>query len=211
MKTKGAVFLAVAILMVVSLMLPLGCATDTETEVTYKDLSVGPMTVSIPDDWQRPEDYEEFIEEFYAVYTAEERQAIQVDGYEDESEDAYIVPMTMDMVAMAESAGLTWRGWDIELGETGITAEDYAEMSQWALMAGFTELSRETHRQLTVGGHDAWETTYTGKATEVEPVQICLLIVFPPDDSGVLLMVVKEDKWSKFEDVWDMIRDSVQF
>ena len=34
MKTKKAVFLGVAILMMVSLMLPLGCTTDTDTETT---------------------------------------------------------------------------------------------------------------------------------------------------------------------------------
>ncbi len=186
-----------------------GC-DSTSSEPGYKDVTVGPMTVSVPDDWQRPADYAELMEEFFAAFTEEESQAVELDGYGDESEDVAIVLMTMDMVEMAESAGFSWRGWDIELEESGVTTEEFAEMAQGNLMAELTELSRETHRQLTIGGHEAWESTYTAKS-EGESVQVCMMIVFAPDDMGMLLLIVSQDKWSESEEVWEEIRDSVQF
>ncbi len=200
----------VGLIVIVALVLGtmVGCQT-TPSEQAYRDLSVGPMTVSMPDDWQRPGDYAELVEGAFTGFTEEERQAIQVDAYEDESEDAVILIMTIDMVESAELVGLTWRGWDIELGEMGVTAGELAEMVQFGLLVEFTELSRETHRQLTIGGHEAWETMYTAES-EGESVQVCVLIDFAPDDIGVLLMMVKQAKWAQFEETWEEIRDSVR-
>ncbi|MCK4369388.1 MAG: hypothetical protein KAV68_07020 [Dehalococcoidales bacterium] len=203
---KTIVGLIVIVAMVLGTMV--GCQT-TPSEQGYRDLSVGPMTVSIPDDWQRPEDYEEFVEEVFTGFTEEERQIIQADVYGDKSEDAVTMLMTIDMVGSYELMDFTWRGWDIELEEMGMTAGEYSEMTQYGLVAGLTELTREVHRQLTIGGNEAWETTYTAKS-EGEPVQVCVLIVFAPDDAGVLLMMVTQAKWAKFEGAWNTIRDSVR-
>ena len=186
-----------------------GC--DTTSELDYKDVTVGPMTLSIPGDWERPDDYSYVVADFSAAFTVEERQAIEIDAYGDAAEeDAYMMPATFDMVALTESADMVWTGWDVMLETMGVSAGEFAEILQWNIVAGFTELTRETHQQFTIGGYEAWETMYTG-TLEGESVQICVLIVFPPDDVGMLVMVVKQGKWSKYEDIWDTIRDSVDF
>jgi len=203
---KTTVGLIVIATMVLGTMV--GCQA-TPTEQVYRDVSVGAMTVSIPDDWKKPEEYAELMEEIFTGFTEEERQAIQADAYEDKSEDAAIVIMTIDMVESYELMGLSWQGWDIALEELGMTAGEFAESAQWGLIAEFTELTREMHRQLTIGGNETWESTYTAKS-EGEPVQVCVSIVFAPDDAGILLVVVTQAKWAEFEGTWNKIRDSVR-
>ena len=184
-----------------------GCDT-TPSEQGHRDVSVGPMTLSVPDDWERPDDYAELTEELFTIFPEEEKEAIRVDFYGDEAEETILVPMTLDMAEYAELMGLTWRGWDIEMAEAGMTTEEYAEMAHWGLLTELTEISRETHRQLNIGGHEAWESTYTAEL-EGEPAQVCILIVFPPDGVGILLMMMPQDKWSGFEEVWETIVDSI--
>jgi hypothetical protein len=203
---KTIVGLIVVVTIVLGTMV--GCQT-TPSEQGYQDLSLGPMTVSIPDDWQRPEDYEGVLEELFINFSEEDKQVIQVDVYEDKSEDAFLFMERIDMVGVFELDGLTWRGWDIELEEVGKTTEDFAEMIQGNLTGGFTELTQEVHRQLTIGGREAWETTYTAEF-EGEPVQVCFSVVFAPDDAGIVLMIVTQTKWSNSEDVWDTIKNSVR-
>ncbi len=187
-----------------------GC-DSTPSELDYKDVRVRVMTLSIPDDWERPDEYVSLVNDFYAAFTVEERQAIEIDAYGDVAkENAFLMPATFDMVALSESSDTVWPGWDITLETIGVSAGEFAEILQWNVVAGFTDLTRETHQQLTIGGYEAWETMYTGKS-EGESVQICVLIVFPPDDIGVLVMAVKKGKWSKYEDIWETIRDSVEF
>lgn len=185
-----------------------GCQT-TPTEQVYRDVSVGRMTVSIPDDWKKPAEYAEVMEEIYSGFTEEEEQAIQADAYEDKSGDAAIVVMTIDMVESFELSGVSWQGWDIALEEMDMTAGEFAEMVQFGLIAEFTELTREIYRQLTIGGNETWETRYTAKS-EGEPVHICILIVFAQDDVGLLLMTVTQAEWAKYKGTWTKIRDSVR-
>jgi hypothetical protein len=208
---EGSEMKTIVGLIVISTMIlgtMLGCQ-DTSTEQVYRDVSVGAMTVSIPDDWQRPEDYAEVIEGVFTGFTEEQRQAIDADAYVDKSENAIILIMTVDMVEAYELAGFSWQGWDIALQEMNMTAGEFAESAQWGLMAELTELTREIHRQLTIGGNEAWESTFTAKS-EGEPMQICVLIVFASDDAGVLLIWVTQAKWAKFEETWNKIRDSVR-
>lgn len=73
----------IVVLIVMAVMLSgvmVGCKASPEEEV-YRDVSVGPMTVSIPSEWERPEEYEEIVEEATSEWEAEFVQTLQIDYY----------------------------------------------------------------------------------------------------------------------------------
>ena len=184
-----------------------GCQT-TPSEQVYTDVSVGALTVSIPDDWERPDELDDLAGELYATISLMGEQTIQFDAFSGDSDDVALVLVMMDMVAIAESGGADWGGWDAELEEIYMTKEEYVEIIQGSLVGEFSELTRETHQQLTVQGHEAWESIYAAES-EGDPVHICLLVVFTEDDLGMLILIVQQNKWSKHQENWTTIRDSV--
>ena len=196
------------LLVVASMLLGVGGCSSSPADVSYRDVSVGPMSVSIPDGWERPDEFEGLAEEFHAAFSGELGQAVQLDAFGDESEEVAIVLVMMDMAAIAESSGVAWRGWDIELEAAYMTKGEYAELTQTILIGEFTELTRETHQQLTVQGYEAWESSYTAES-EGESVYVCILMVFTSDDLGMLFLVAPQDEWSQYQETWTTIRDSV--
>lgn len=135
-------------------------------------------------------------------------QTVQFDAFGADSDDVALVLLMMDMAAIAESSGADWRGWDIELEEAYMTKGEYVEIIQGSLVGEFSELTRETNQQLAVQGYEAWESLYDAES-DGEPVQICLLVVFTEDELGMLILIVKQNKWSKYQENWTTIRDSV--
>ncbi len=197
-------------LVVIAVMLSgvvVGCEATTGEE-NYTEVSVGRMTVSIPDDWER-EEHAEIVEYFASALGTDLPAYMQVDMYVDESEDVALILMLMDMSGLYELQGVPWEGWDIMLEAVYMTKEDFAIISAAALIGEVEELSREVHRQVTIHGNEAWESQFTGNI-EGEPARANLLVVFGEDDMGVLMMGVEEAKWGNFEEIWDEIRDSVE-
>lgn len=197
-------------LIVIAVMLSgvvVGCEATTGEE-NYTEVSVGRMTVSIPDDWER-EEHAEIVEYFASALGTDLPAYMQVDMYVDESEDVALILMLMDMSGLYELQGVPWEGWDIMLEAVYMTKEDFAIISAAALIGEVEELSREVHRQVTIHGNEAWESQFTGNI-EGEPARANLLVVFGEDDLGVLMMFVNEAKWGNFEANWDEIRDSVE-
>ena len=184
-----------------------GCGATPEEE-NYTEVSVGRMTVSIPDDWER-EEHAEIVEYFASALGTDLPAYMQVDMYVDESEDVALILMLMDMRGLYESHDTPWEGWDIMLEAVYMTKEDFAIISVAALIGEAEELSREVHHQVTIHGNEAWESQFTGDI-EGEPGRVNLLVVFGEDDLGVLMMFVNEAKWGNFEANWDEIRDSVE-
>ncbi len=197
----------VGLIVIVALALGtmVGCQT-TSSEQVYRDVSVGPMTVSIPDDWERPEGFEEYVEDFYTFISDEDRQAIQINGYSDKSEEVCLVFITVDWV---ESTG-TWIGWDILLEAMDMSTDEYALMLQSGFLLDLEELNREKHHRLTIGGNETWETIYTG-ISQGESSKVCVLVVFAEYDVGLVMFMGKEAAVEEYEEVWETIRESVQF
>lgn len=198
-------------LVVVAVMLSgvmVGCGATTGEEV-YTEVSVGPMTVSIPDDWERPMEHAEIVEDFASAIGTEMLPFVQLDTYEDTSGDAGVFLFVMDMKRLVELEGIPWEGWDIMLEDVYMTKEDYATILSSGLIGELQELSREVHRQVTIHGNESWESQLTGNI-EGEPGRVNLLFVFAEDDMGMLMMGLGEAEWGEFEATWDRIRDSVE-
>ncbi len=199
-------------LIVIAVMLSgvvVGCEQATPGEETYTDVSVGPMTVSIPDDWERWEDYAEMVEDLASTIGTEMLPFAQVDGYEDQSEDVALLLLVLDMRGSYELEGIPWEGWDIMLEDAYMTKEYFAIILSSGFIGELQELSREVHRQVTIHGNEAWESQLTGNIEGVA-ARVNLLVVFAPDDMGVLAMATGEAERENFEEIWDEIRDSVE-
>jgi hypothetical protein len=198
---KKILGLVVAVAMVAGVMA--GCGPS---EPTYTGVTVGSMTVSIPDDWQRPEDYEDMLGSIINESTA---GWVEADVYEAKSGDFLILIESIDMVAYYELQNWGWRGWDAELEEAGMTKEDYVEYYiQSGLADGSAEITLVARQSLTIGGYESWESSFTADDGE-DITHISVVVVFAPDDLGVLQLMLKEDDWAKFEDTWTTIRDSI--
>ena len=166
------------------------------------------MTLSIPDDWQRSEEeYAEAEEEFLAAFTEEERQAVHFDAYGDESEDFTIALITMDMVEMSELGGLGWTGWEEAMETYDITKEDYLASFGSVVFGELTQTSSVPH---TIHGKEAVEGQFEGMVEGVLSV-VNVLLVFPENDLGWVMLLVEETSAVEFEDIWETIRDSVEF
>ena len=206
MKMKTIVGLIVIAVMLSGVVV--GCE-DTTGEEVYTEISVGRMTVSIPDDWERWEDYAEMVEDLASTIGTEMLPFAQVDGYEDQSEDVALLLLVLDMRGSYELEGIPWEGWDIMLEDAYMTKEYFAIILSSGFIGELQELSREVHRQVTIHGNEAWESQLTGNIEGVA-ARVNLLVVFAPDDMGVLAMATGEAERENFEEIWDEIRDSVE-
>lgn len=206
MKAKIIAGLLAIAVMVSGVMV--GCE-GTTGEVVYTEVSIGRMTVSIPDDWERPGEHAEIVEDFASYMVPELMPFIQLDAYVDQSEDVFLAPIVMDMKQLVELEGIPWEGWDIMLEAAYMTKEDYATMASVGFIGELEELSRKVHRQVTIHGNEAWESHFTGNM-EGMATRANLLIIFGEDDMGILVMLVEQPKWGEFEAIWDEIRDSVE-
>ncbi len=206
MRTKTIVGLIVIAVMLSGVMV--GCEQATPGEEVYTEVSVGPMTVSIPDDWER-EEHAEIVEYFASALGTDLPAYMQVDMYVDESEDVALILMLMDMRGLYELNDTPWEGWDIMLEDAYMTKEYFAIILSSGFIGELQELSREVHRQVTIHGNEAWESQLTGNIEGVA-ARVNLLVVFAPDDMGVLAMATGEAERENFEEIWDEIRDSVE-
>lgn len=117
--------------------------------------------------------------------------------------------MAQDMGRIFESYGESWEGWEDMLEAEGLAKEDLIVQASGYFVGELEELSREVHRQLTIQGNEAWELQLTGKL-EGELARAALIIIFGEDDMGLVMMLVKEARWGKFEGTWTKIRDSAE-
>lgn len=188
-----------------------GCQQTTK-EVTYKEVSVGSMTLGIPTEWQRRDNIEELEEDAKSNMGPEMEQYIQVDGYEvPQSEDLAFLLMLLEMSKIIESEGMTWEDWTSLLEAEGMTEEDFIPIILGAFIsAGAQEVTQQQILQHTIYGCEAVEAQITHKE-EGEPWIVNLLLVFAKNDLGVVVMLGEESACEKYEDTWHEIRDSVQF
>lgn len=188
-----------------------GCQQTTK-EVTYKEVSVGSMTLGIPTEWQRRDNIEELEEDAKSNMGPEMEQYIQVDGYEvPQSEDLAFLLMVLEMSKIIESEGMTWEDWTSLLEAEGMTEEDFIPLILGAFIsAGAQEVTQQQILQHTIHGCEAVEAQITHKE-EGEPWIVNLLLVFAKNDLGVVVMLGEESACEKYEDTWHEIRDSVQF
>ena len=186
-----------------------GCAAPPEEEV-YQQVSVGPMTVSIPGDWERPKEYAEVKEAFTSALTPDLIQSMQIEIYAvPKSKDVLLSVIRWDQRQFSELQGTSWEGWESSLEAEGITKEEFVKIFSSGFIGKVEQLTIEVHRQLTIHGNEAWESQFTGKIKD-KPTRINMLLIFAPDDMGILMMFVKEAAWGKFEGTWDKIRDSAE-
>ena len=68
----------------------------------------------------------------------------------------------------------------------------------------------QSQQRLTIHGNEALEIQVTRQSGD-KSIKNNLMVVFGPDDMGMLWFSVEEDKWSEFEDIWYKVRDSAQF
>jgi hypothetical protein len=183
-----------------------GCGT-TPSEQVYRDVTVGSMTVSIPDDWQRPEDYSEAEAAFLASFTEEEVQAVDFDAYGDESANSTTALVTMDMVKWADLEGSTWIGWEALMEATDMTKEDYLASFGAQVFGECTQTLAISH---TIQGKEAIEGQFEGTVNGM-PSIVKVLMLFPENDLGLVMLVVKETSAEEFKGTWEEIRDSAQF
>ena len=188
-----------------------GCQQTTK-EVTYKEVSVGSMTLGIPTEWQRRDNIEELEEDAKSNMGPEMEQYIQVDGYEvPQSEDFAFLLMLLEMSKIIESEGMTWEDWTSLLEAEGMTEEDFIPIILGAFIsAGAQEVTQQQILQHTIYGCEAVEAQITHKE-EGELWIVNLLLVFAKNDLGVVVMLGEESACEKYEDTWHEIRDSVQF
>ncbi len=189
-------------LLVATMLLGLVAGCQQTTEVTYRQVSVGIMTVSIPSEWERASEEAEGIAEDFGEETT-------VDAYNNKSEEAILVLCLWDMVQYLESEGLSWVSWEA-LEVEGMTKEDFVALLGAGFIGGVEQLTREKHHQLTIDDKEAWEQQFSGRVGG-EPMKFTILCVFGDDDVGLLTMFVEEPKWGEFEEIWGKIRDSVKF
>jgi len=185
------------------LVLVVGCATPaTEKELTYKLVSLGPMSVSIPMnlDKSQPE------------YDDATPEAIALDYYASTSGEVRLLLAEVDMKETQEVLNGPWEGWEA-LEDSGVTKSTVAEYLtlNYILRDGLGVFapSRPVNRQLVVDGKEARELWY-GSELGDERVRYHFLVVFSDEYVWVVLYSVEEDIWEKYDGSWDMIRDSVK-
>jgi len=178
-----------------------GCQ-QTTTEETYRQVSVGAMTASIPGEWERARVVAEGLAE-------ELGEGATADAYNNKLKDAILALSLWDMAQYLESEGLSWVSWEA-LEVEGMTKEDFVVLMAAGFVGGVEQLTREKHHQLTIDDKEAWEQQFSGRI-DGEPMKFTVLCVFGDDDMGLLTMFVPEPKWGEFEEIWGKIRDSVKF
>ena len=198
----------VGLIVIVALMLGtmVGCQT-TSSEQVYRDVSVGPMTVSIPDDWQRPEGVDEIVSGIRGSVEPEFLQYFPIDGYGPPAEDFALVLFVIKMSELVELEGMTWEGWEALMEAEYMTKEDFL-VSFGADVFGECTQTLTLHH--TIHGNEAIEGQFEGRIEDV-PSIVNVLMVFPENDLGLIILLGEEASVVGYEDVWDTIRDSVQF
>jgi hypothetical protein len=191
--------------LVIVIALVLGLVVGCGGETVSGDVSVGPMTVSLIGNWQRPDNYEDLLS---SVLDESNAAWVAVDAYKGKSGDILIFIESFDMVAYYELQGQSWQGWDTELEVAGITKEDYVDYVQSGLIDESMEMTLLARQQLTIGGHESWESNLIADDGE-DISRICLLVIFAPDSLGIVQLITDEADWAQFEDTWETIRDSV--
>ena len=184
--------------MMVSLMLPLSCAKDTETDTGYKEVSVSTMTLSIPTEWQIAEELDEFDLVGWELCTL--LQYYQFDSYKPSTEDCVLIPMVLEVHEYVEE-------WE------DMTGEDYLALTfGWLNMLDLE--GKEITQTITLD-----HTIYDNYAIEVqlecriegEPSIVNTLLVFAENDLGVVTFLGEGASCIEYKDVWCTIRDSVKF
>jgi len=202
MRTRAGLVAMVAMLLVVVV----GCTIlAVEQEITYRMVSLGSISVSIPTNLERSQEepfgigYEDFPEE------------ILLSVYDSMSDEIGFLLAEMDMRRTQEFQDEPWEGWEA-MEEMGVTKGMVAESQTLNIMrAGMGVLApmRPVNRQLVVDNKEAWELWYRSQFLE-EPVHYYFLVIFSDEYSWMILYSVKDDVWEKYEESWDEIRDSVE-
>jgi len=193
-------------MVVMLLAVMVGCtAPAVEQEITYRMVSLGPVSVSIPMNLERTQQ-EPFGESYGDI-----PQGIALNAYDSTSGEIEFTIAEMNMAQMQDSQDQSWEGWEAmeEMGVTkGMVAADLT-LNNVLRGMGVWSATRQVNRQLVVGGKEAWELQYRSTLLD-EPVNYYFLVIFGDEYIWMILYSVKDDVWEKYDGSWDMIRDSVK-
>jgi len=203
------------LLMVLMLLgLVAGCQ-QTIDGVTYKEVSVDSMRLDIPTDWQRSEDIEELAGAAENAFGSGSEEYLHFDGYDAPEDNVFLILMVINVSEMYESEGLDWEDWESMLEDEGMSQEDFnsyliSNLVGGMVGAGAQVLTQGQTLQHTIHGCEAIETEVTLTSAGVSSMA-CVLLVYPTNDLGMLCVFGEESAVEKYEDIWQEIRDSVQF
>ena len=203
MRTRAGLVAIVAMLLVVVV----GCTIPTvEQEITYRIVSLGPISVSIPMNLGRSQQ-EPFGESY-----EDTPEGITLNTYDSTSGEIQFRLAEVDMKKTQEFQDESWEGWEAmeEMGVTKGTVAEYLTVNN-ILRAGMGVLAptRPVNRQLVVDSKEAWELWYRSQLLD-EPVNYYFLVIFSDEYVWIILYSVEDDVWEKYDGSWDMIRDSVK-
>ena len=203
MRTRACIVAMAAMLLVAVV----GCTTPAvEQEMTYKTVSLGAISASIPKNLERSQ--QEPLGEPYEGTP----EAITLDTYESTSGEVQFLLAEVDMKETQEFWDGPWEGWEAleEMGVTKGTAAEYLTLN-FILRnrMGIWAPNRSVNRELVVANMEAQELWY-GSEVEDKRTRHLFLVVFGDEYIWLILYSVGEDVWEKYEESWDMIRDSVK-
>lgn len=203
MRTRAGLIAIIVMLLAVMV----GCMVPAvEEEITYRLVSLGPMSVSIPVTLERSQ------ERLFGQSDADIPEGVRFKAYDSASNEIQFTLAEMDIEQMQgqESEDRPWEGWEAmeEMGVTrGVVAANLT-LNNVLRGMGVWSVTRQVNRQLTVAGKEAWELQYRSTLLD-EPVNFYFLVVLGDEYVWVILYSVKDDVWEKYDGTWDEIRDSV--
>ena len=203
MGTRASLVAIVAMLLVVVV----GCTIPAvEQEITYKMVSLGSISVSIPANLDRS------LEEPFGQSYGDIPPGITFNAYNSLSGEIQFLLAEVDMKRAQELQDESWEGWAAmeEMGVTKGTVAEYLTLNT-ILRAGMGVMApaRPVSQQLVVDSKEAWELWYKSRFLD-EPVRYYFLVIFSDDYIWITLYSVKDTVWEKYEGPWDQIRDSVK-
>ncbi len=211
MKTKTILSLPIIAVMLVGVIA--GCEAQLK-EVTYKEMPVGRMTMSIPSDWERADKrYADQVEGMYSSFLPEVRPAIQIGVCDVPNTRGIVLIFTvLDMRKFSEQLDAPWEGWESALEAAETTGEELATNYSSMFISSVKQPTNKVESQLTIHGNEVFQTQLTGRYGDVDVLsRINQLVVFGSDDLALLFFAVEEGKWQEYENIWYKIRDSLQF
>ena len=205
----------ILVLVLISLLMLLGCKSQQNVVDGYKNVSIANMRVEIPNHWQRTEDYREQVEIIQNEWGGLNSQYFPVYVYQAPKGDVCLYLGVWAASMEFKDEGDEWEGWEdlgfdytyyerfcstvggLFINETIIMGKDDGEMIQ----------ERAFHH--TIHGSEAVEIEFTfiiGSKTCIAHV----VTIYSENDLGVIFMGGEESIYSKYEEIWHEIMNSVK-
>jgi len=190
------------VLIVVSLLL--GCQPKPPAVESYKEVSLGGLTVAIPADWEEDE-----LSPGLAEAVNESKGTTKMVIYRDKSGGVDLLLTVIDMRRWCELGGDSWEGWEKYVDAIGMSKQQFAVMFLYSGLVKSKNIVEKDTRMLTINSKDACEILHTAEIEGTCVHENCLFI-FGEDDLGVVFIIVKDVAWPTYKDCWPRIRDSAR-